>query len=107
MDGYEATRRIRELEAKEKGGARVNVIALTAHAMLSDKAKCLNAGMDDYLTKPGVSHPQPAPVLRAASLTPLPGSGEAQGGNGAGARSAEEGRSIPGEGTCAGAGVGC
>jgi CheY-like chemotaxis protein len=50
LDGYGATQRIREQERQL--GWHTPVIALTAHAMAKDESKCIEAGMDFYLTKP-------------------------------------------------------
>jgi len=68
IDGYEATRRLREIEA----GRDIPIIALTAHAMTSDREKAFEAGCTDFETKP-VEFPR----LLAKIASQL---GESQGG---------------------------
>jgi len=48
MDGYEATRQIRKIDKN----SRTPIIAITANAMDGDKERCIQAGMNDYLSKP-------------------------------------------------------
>ena len=53
MDGLEATRRIREIERDDApSGERIAIIAMTANAMTGDRERCLEAGMDGYVSKP-------------------------------------------------------
>lgn len=51
MNGYEASKRIRDIEFVERL-PRIPIVALTAHAMLEHRKKCIDFGMDDYLAKP-------------------------------------------------------
>ncbi len=52
MNGLDATKEIRKLEQQMDVDHRIPIIAITAFAFEHDKQNCLDAGMDDYLTKP-------------------------------------------------------
>ena len=67
MGGLEATAAIRAHESMT--GGRVRIIAMTAHAMQGDRDRCLEAGMDDYVSKPI----RPSDLQRAiAAAWPVP-----------------------------------
>ncbi len=63
MDGLTATRIIRNVE-DEQGLVKTPIIGLTAHALMVDKQKCIDAGMDDYLSKPIVEDELKSAILR-------------------------------------------
>lgn len=67
MGGFEATGAIREWERQE-GLVRTPIIALTAHAMLGDREKCIQAQMDEYLTKPLKQNQMMQTILKCATL---------------------------------------
>jgi len=50
MDGFEATAAIREIE--KRTGEHMIIVAMTAHVMTGDRERCINAGVDNYITKP-------------------------------------------------------
>ena len=85
LDGYRTTQKIRRLEKENlahRQGRRIYIIAMTANAMAGDRERCLQAGMDDYLTKPvnlealetvlcrACKHSQPAGSIRPPSGSP-------------------------------------
>ena len=73
LDGYDATRRIRQWEATV--GRHTPIIAITAHAMASDRVRCEAAGMDDYITKPVQPMELFACVARHVEPAGIPGRG--------------------------------
>lgn len=52
MNGYEVTKTIRNIEKSDPGRPRTQILALTADAMVGTREKCLEAGMDEYISKP-------------------------------------------------------
>jgi len=70
MDGLEATRLIRASDTD--GLARVPIVALTAHALTTDRARCRDAGMDDFLSKPVRPHELEAIVARWTGVDAAP-----------------------------------
>ncbi len=52
MDGLIATKKIREIEIMKQKSKKIKIVAVTAYALEHDRVECLEAGMDDYLSKP-------------------------------------------------------
>jgi CheY-like chemotaxis protein len=71
MDGYAATRAIRQLNLRR----RLPIVAMTANAMPEDRQRCLEAGMDDYVSKP-ISTAQLYSAIEAASSGIMDGKAE-------------------------------
>jgi PAS domain S-box-containing protein len=75
MDGYEATRRIRSIESEMyPGRTPVRIIAVTANALEGERTRCVETGMDDYISKPFDVHSlmytleaAPVPEMQAAA----------------------------------------
>lgn len=67
MGGFEATGKIREWECSQ-GSHRTPIIALTAHAMMGDREKCIQAQMDEYLSKPLQQNHLIQTILKCATL---------------------------------------
>ena len=67
MGGFEATAKIREYEQTHQY-SRSPIIALTAHAMLGDREKCISAAMDEYLSKPLKPNQLIQTILKCATL---------------------------------------
>jgi protein-histidine pros-kinase len=70
MDGYEATLAIREQE--KTSGLHIPIIAMTANAMKGDREKCLEAGMDDYISKPVRANDLITAIQRQSAQLPPP-----------------------------------
>ena len=71
LDGYEATRQIRATERSAEAARRVYVVAMTANALAGDREVCIEAGMDDYVSKPVKMDELQAALGRAAEKLEL------------------------------------
>jgi len=71
LDGYDATRAIRELENNQPAINRPYIIALTANALVGERERCLAAGMDDYITKPFTARQLEQAISRSLNRAPV------------------------------------
>jgi len=69
VDGFSATSQIRSLDSDKKD---IPIIALTAHALIGDKEKCIKAGMNDYLSKPIVAEELLTIIDRLLNIDDVP-----------------------------------
>ena len=67
LGGFDATKAIRKFE-REEGLVRTPIVALTAHAMMGDREKCISVGMDEYLTKPLKQNVMMQTILKCGML---------------------------------------
>ena len=91
LDGFEAVRSIREQERST--GRHQPVFAMTAHAMSGDRQRCLDAGMDDYISKPISANSLSEALSRVAAAMPTVAAESNR--NFAAATSAETGSCVP------------
>jgi PAS domain S-box-containing protein len=73
MDGYETTAEIRRQEKESLSGRRLHIVAMTADAMVGSRDRCLEAGMDDYISKPVRLSDVEAALDRYMSANPASG----------------------------------
>jgi len=69
VDGFSATTQIRSLDSNKKD---IPIIALTAHALIGDREKCIKAGMNDYLSKPIIAKELLTMVDRLLNINDVP-----------------------------------
>ena len=72
LDGLEATRKIREIELSTKNTRPVYIIAMTANTQEDDRAACLEAGMDDFISKPVQLKELQTALNRSLGINPGP-----------------------------------
>ncbi|WP_232312977.1 response regulator [Enterovibrio coralii] len=78
MDGYETTQRIREIEAKNNLPA-IPILAMTANALASDRERCLDVGMTDYIAKPFKQQDLLVVMNKLIALNPTMGTAPTEG----------------------------
>jgi signal transduction histidine kinase/CheY-like chemotaxis protein len=83
MSGFEVAGRVRAIE-KARGGRRLPLVALTAHALAGDRERCLEAGMDGFVTKPFTVQSLTLGILSVLPSMAMTGDGAMAAGSGGG-----------------------